>query len=84
MAVKILLVNPNQMKPAVAPVALDYLASALASSITFRWMCSTFASPKLNQDIDRYFRDNSPVAVGISLRNTDDTSLGSGNSSCPG
>ena len=29
------------------------------------------------QDIDRYFADNSAVAVGVSLRNTDDTSLGS-------
>jgi hypothetical protein len=26
---KVLLVNPNQMKPPVAPLALDYLASAL-------------------------------------------------------
>lgn len=77
MAEKVVLVNPNQMKPAVAPIALDYLASALNEHHFQVDTLDLCFSPDWAQDIDCYFADNSAVAVGVSLRNTDDTSLGS-------
>ncbi len=75
MTEKVLLVNPNQMKPAVAPIALDYLASALTKHCFQVDVLDLCFSPDWTEDIDRYFTDNSPIAIGISLRNTDDTSL---------
>ncbi len=77
MTEKVLLVNPNQMKPAVAPIALDYLASALNGHHLQVDILDLCFSLDWAQDIDRYFADNSPIAIGGSLRNTDDTSLGS-------
>lgn len=76
MAEKVLLVNPNRMKPPVAPIALDYLASALAERYFQADVLDLCFSQDWAGDIDSYFRDNSVVAVGITLRNTDDTSLG--------
>jgi len=77
MAEKALLVNPNRMKPAVAPLALDYLSSALMDHRFQVDILDLCFSLDWTQDIDHYFADNSPVVVGVSLRNTDDTSLGS-------
>jgi len=71
----ILLVNPNQMKPPVAPIALDYLASALSEigcKVDILDLCfsvDTFA------DIRRYFASSSASVIAITLRNTDDTSF---------
>lgn len=77
MTEKVLLVNPNQMKPAVAPIALDYLSASLAKAGFQAEVLDLCFSPDWSQDIDRYFAENSTAAVGISLRNVDDTSLGS-------
>jgi radical SAM superfamily enzyme YgiQ (UPF0313 family) len=71
----ILLVNPNQMKPPVAPIALDYLASALKNSghrVDLLDLC--FSSDPFI-DIQRYFASNSASVVAITLRNTDDTTF---------
>jgi len=76
-AEKVLLVNPNQMKPAVAPIALDYLASALREHQLQVDILDLCFSVDWAQDIDRYFADKSAMVIGVSLRNTDDTSLGS-------
>jgi len=76
-AAKILLVNPNRMKPAVAPIALDYLASALNEHNFHADIIDLCFSADWVEDIDCYLRNNSVIAVGISLRNTDDTSLAS-------
>lgn len=70
---KFLLVNPNQMKPAVAPLALDYLSHALQQhqfQVDLLDLC--FSSDTVSP-IEDYFAHNSVIAVGISLRNTDDT-----------
>jgi len=71
----ILLVNPNQMKPPVAPIALDYLASALKDAgyrVDLLDLC--FSSDPF-VDIQRYFASNSASIVAITLRNTDDTTF---------
>jgi len=75
MADKVLLVNPNQMKPAVAPLALDYLADALESSGFQVDVLDLCFSSDWGRDVDSYFTQNAVAAVGISLRNIDDSSI---------
>lgn len=77
MAENILLINPNRMKPAVAPIALDYLASALEDRHFHVDILDLCFSTDWAEDIARYFREKSAAVVGITLRNTDDTSLSS-------
>jgi len=67
----VLLVNPNQMKPPVAPLALDYLASTIKGfEVDLLDLCF---SEDFAQEIDRYFASNSISAIALTLRNTDDT-----------
>ena len=76
-AKKVLLINPNQMKPPVAPLALDYLAHALTQNhfdVDILDLC--FAADSA-QAIDDYLARNSPVAIGITVRNIDDTFIAS-------
>ena len=50
---EVLLINPNQMKPVVAPVGLDYLAASLARHrIDFELLDLSF-SEDVEQDIKR-------------------------------
>jgi radical SAM superfamily enzyme YgiQ (UPF0313 family) len=72
---RVVLVNPNQMKPAVAPIALDYLADALTRHQFQVDVLDLCWSPDWAEDIDSYFRHHSVAAVGVSLRNSDDTSF---------
>jgi tryptophan 2-C-methyltransferase len=66
------LVNPNRMKPAVAPIALDYLGdSLLAAGHQVELLDLCFCSGPLDA-IDAYFTKASPNLVGITLRNSDD------------
>jgi radical SAM superfamily enzyme YgiQ (UPF0313 family) len=74
---RVVLVNPNQMKPAVAPIALDYLANALTQHQLQVDVLDLCFSPEWAEDIDNYFAHNSVAAVGVTLRNSDDTSLAS-------
>jgi radical SAM superfamily enzyme YgiQ (UPF0313 family) len=76
-AEKVVLVNPSQMKPAVAPIALDYLAHSLTEHHFQVDVLDLCFSPDWTQDIDRYFASNSAIAIGVTLRNTDDTSFAS-------
>ncbi|TET37364.1 MAG: radical SAM protein [Dehalococcoidia bacterium] len=73
LAEKILLVNPNQMKPAVAPLALDYLASSLGEKGFEVDLLDLCFFEHFAQEIDRYFSRNSVSAIAITLRNSDDT-----------
>jgi radical SAM superfamily enzyme YgiQ (UPF0313 family) len=71
----ILLVNPNQMQPPVAPIALDYLASALKDSGHRVALLDLCFSSDIACDIRRYFTSNSASVVAVTLRNTDDTTF---------
>lgn len=68
----VVLVNPNRMKPAIAPLALDYLGEALEDAgfvVDVLDLC--FADdPAI--EIGRYFDRGQPLLVGVTLRNTDD------------
>ena len=69
---KVLLVNPNQMKPPVAPIALDYLAHALRQSQFQVDLLDLCFSTDVARDIKSYFSRNDVLAVAITLRNSDD------------
>ena len=73
LAQKILLVNPNQMKPAVAPLALDYLASSLEERGFEVDLLDLCFFEHFAQEIDGYFSRDSVSAIALTLRNTDDT-----------
>jgi len=70
---RVLLVNPNRMKPPVAPIALDYLAHALKQSRFQVDLLDLCFSTDIDQDIKSYLTRNDVLAVVVTLRNTDDT-----------
>ena len=74
---RVLLVNPNQMKPPVAPIALDYLAHALKKSGFQADLLDLCFSTDVSLEIESYFAGNDALAVAVTLRNTDDTYLAS-------
>ncbi|MBI5684132.1 MAG: cobalamin B12-binding domain-containing protein [Verrucomicrobia bacterium] len=68
----VLLVNTNRMKPAIAPIGLDYLADALVVAghdVRLLDLCFTNS---LEDDIAAACRSFAPHAVGLTVRNTDD------------
>jgi radical SAM superfamily enzyme YgiQ (UPF0313 family) len=69
---EILLINPNMMKPPVAPIAIDYLASALqAAGFGVRFLDLPF-----EQNIEAALRaslKDEPLYVGMTIRNIDDS-----------
>jgi radical SAM superfamily enzyme YgiQ (UPF0313 family) len=72
---KVLLVNPNQMKPPVAPLALDYLAHALRENRFQVDILDLCFSTNISHEIESYFARNQVLAVAVSLRNADDSSF---------
>ncbi|NPV46104.1 MAG: radical SAM protein [Armatimonadetes bacterium] len=72
MAGVVTLVNANEMRPPVAPLALDYLGAALAQAgFTPRLLDLTWADDQ-EAAVRRHFADEQPLLVGLTLRNTDD------------
>jgi radical SAM superfamily enzyme YgiQ (UPF0313 family) len=69
---KVLLVNPNQMRPPVTPIGLDYVASSLELEGFEVDLLDLCFAPSWEEGVDAYFEDNDPLAIGISVRNTDD------------
>ncbi len=68
----VLLINPNRMKPAIAPIGLDYLADSLeAAGHTARLLDLCF-SEDLARDIEGAIRAFIPQVIGLTIRNTDD------------
>jgi tryptophan 2-C-methyltransferase len=70
---EILLVNPNQIKPVVTPVALDYLAQSLEKNgFHSEILDLAFAddpASKIKQRLD----DRNFLLIGITVRNIDDS-----------
>jgi len=69
---KVALVNPNRMKPGVAPVGLDYLAESLAAAGHEIAILDLCFSQDWQADVDSCFAVNRPDLVGMTIRNTDD------------
>ena len=69
---QIVLVNPNQMKPVVAPLALDYLSQALTTAGFEVDILDLAFDNEYKDMVADYFAQNAPLAIGITIRNTDD------------
>ena len=70
---KILLINPNLMKPAVTPVAIDYLAQALEEKgFTTEVLDLAFADDS-EKELERYLGKSEYLLIGITVRNIDDS-----------
>ena len=72
MSRKILLVNPNTMKPPVAPVGLDYLHSKLHHAGFEVNLLDLGLSDDADKGIEHVADDDYPF-IGVSLRNVDDS-----------
>ncbi|MCL4534591.1 MAG: cobalamin-dependent protein [Bacteroidetes bacterium] len=72
MPFEVLLVNPNQMKPAIAPLALDYLADSLAEAGYAASLLDLCFASDCEQAIADLLRSHDPALIAITFRNTDD------------
>jgi radical SAM superfamily enzyme YgiQ (UPF0313 family) len=84
MSDRVLLVNPNRMKPPVTPIALDYLADALSKHGMQADVLDLCLSRDWKTAIDEYFARSTVDAVGLTLRNIDDTTFASREFFLPG
>ncbi len=73
---KVLLVNPNQMRPPVAPLGIDYLHGALEDQGFEVELLDLAFSEDMEADIGRVSEGNY-IFTGVTLRNVDDSYLAS-------
>lgn len=83
MRAHVLLVNPNRVRPPVAPIAIDYLASALERRGVDVRVLDLAWSGSVEDDLRAALRER-PALVGLTLRNLDDSSAASRVSFLPG
>lgn len=69
---QVLLVNTNRMKPAVAPIGLDYLADSLLAAGHETRLLDLCFSENIETDISGCVCDLEPDVIGVTVRNTDD------------
>jgi len=81
---RVLLVNPNRMKPPVTPIALDYLADALRRHGIRADVLDLCFHQDWRAAVDAHFAHNAADAVGVTLRNIDDTTFASQEFFLPG
>ena len=70
-----LVVNTNRMKPAIAPLGLDYLGEALTRKGYVVDLLDLCFSEDYRKTIDEYFARKSVFSIGLTVRNTDDCYL---------
>lgn len=69
---KVALVNPNRMKPGVAPIGLDCLAESLHAAGHEVGILDLCFSDDWRADVDSYFQADRADLIGLTIRNTDD------------
>lgn len=69
---KVLLVNPNRMKPAIAPIGLEYVGEAAQRAGHDVRVLDLCFSEDVERDMANALSAFNPDVVGISVRNTDD------------
>lgn len=69
---KILLINPNSIKPLVGPIGIDYLVHYLKRKRFKVNILDLAFFSEHRSAIRQYFQDSEADVVGISVRNTDD------------
>ncbi len=74
---RVLLINTNTMRPPVAPIGLDYLASALDEAGIEPVMLDLALSERarISDELARAAKRYSPNVIGVTVRNTDDCSM---------
>jgi tryptophan 2-C-methyltransferase len=80
---KVLLVNTNRIKPAVAPIGLDYLADSLRAAGHEPALLDLCFSDNVERDMAAAF-EAEPSLVGVSIRNTDDCYMATSTNFLPG
>ena len=81
---RILLVNTNRMKPAVAPIGLDYVADSLIASGHEPRLLDLCFSEDMPTDIRAVVAGFAPELIGFTVRNTDDCYFSGGAFFLPG
>jgi len=71
-AMRILLVNTNRMKPACAPIGLDYIADSLTEAGFEPCVVDLCFSDDVRTDIRAAVRVFHPHLIGVTVRNTDE------------
>ena len=66
------LINTNLMKPPIAPVGLDYIASAAQNAGIKTEVLDLCRCDNPDKAIEDYFSTHNPLLVGLSFRNIDD------------
>jgi len=66
------LINTNMMTPPIAPIGLDYIASAAKSFGIETEVLDLCLQENKQAGIEKFFRDKSPSLAGLSFRNIDD------------
>jgi radical SAM superfamily enzyme YgiQ (UPF0313 family) len=70
--VRILLINTNMIKPAIAPIGLDYVADPLIRAGHEPGLLDLCFSENLESDIKTTVNKFDPLLVGVTVRNTDE------------
>jgi len=66
------LINPNKIHPAITPYALDILTTSLeAAGLVVDVVDLTFHRETWASVLESYFQTNTPLLVGVTIRNTD-------------
>jgi len=80
---EVLLINTNRLRPVVGPIGLDYIADSLrAAGLEVRLVDLCF-EPDIEVAVKGALAQREPVLVGLTLRNTDDCFLASGEDFVP-
>jgi radical SAM superfamily enzyme YgiQ (UPF0313 family) len=74
----VLLVNPNRMRPPVAPIGLEYVAAGLRRGGYEPVLCDLTWPDDPLAALVAALDEVRPAAVGVSVRNLDDVSMASG------
>ncbi len=77
------LLNANEMRPPVGPLALDYLAQALEEAGCAVRLLDLTWEPDPQAAVAAHFRDWQPTLVALTQRNSDDCYLAGGYSCLP-
>lgn len=81
---EVVLVNTNRLRPPVAPVGLDYMADVLRAQGVGVLLVDLCFESDGEPAIAERLRGVEPALVGLTLRNTDDCYLASGEDFLPG
>ena len=73
----VVLVNPNRMRPPIAPVGLDYLAASLEQRGHRPVLLDLCWPEDWRAEIERCFAEVAPDLIGFSIRNIDDCYMAS-------